>query len=135
MINFENNLIGPMKIEVPNGEVVDKLTILEIKLEMIKDEQKLVNIRKEYALLKKAASEIMEKEDSLYRQLLEVNKSLWIVEDRIRILEKKKDFGEEFIELARSVYKHNDERAEIKMQINKKTHSNLIEEKSYEDYS
>lgn len=124
-----------MKIEVPNGEVVDKLTILEIKLEMIKDEQKLVNIRKEYALLKKAASEIMEKEDSLYRQLLKVNKSLWLIEDRIRMLEKKKDFGEEFIELARSVYKHNDERAEIKMQINKKTHSTLIEEKSYEDYS
>jgi len=124
-----------MKIEVPNGEVVDKLTILEIKLEMIKDEQKLVNIRKEYALLKKAASEIMEKEDSLYRQLLKVNKSLWIVEDRIRMLEKKKDFGKKFIELARSVYKHNDQRAEIKMQINKKTHSTLIEEKSYEDYS
>jgi hypothetical protein len=124
-----------MKIEVPNGEVVDKLTILEIKLEMIKDEQKLVNIRKEYAVLNKAASKIMKQEDSLYRQLLKVNKSLWIVEDRIRILEKKKDFGEEFIELARSVYKHNDERAKIKMQINKETHSNLIEEKSYEDYS
>jgi hypothetical protein len=124
-----------MKIEVSNGEVVDKLTILKIKLDRVKDDQKLANIRKEYTLLDKAVSKIIDKEDPLYRQLLEVNKILWMVEDRIRILEKEKNFGEEFIELARSVYKQNDERAKIKLQINKKTHSNLTEEKSYEDYS
>ncbi|MBR9997655.1 MAG: hypothetical protein KFF73_01730 [Cyclobacteriaceae bacterium] len=123
-----------MKIEVSNGEVVDKLTILEIKLDRIKDEEKLNNIRKEYVILSKAVSKIINKEDPLYQQLLKINQFLWDVEDRIRKLEKQKDFGEKFIELARSVYIHNDERAKTKMVINKKTNSNLIEEKSYEDY-
>jgi len=123
-----------MKIEVSNGEVVDKLTILEIKLSRIKEKNKLANIRKEHAILDKVVTKIIQKEDPLYQKLLKTNQLLWEVEDMIRKLEKKKEFGEEFIQLARSVYVHNDERAKIKMAINKKTNSKLIEEKSYEDY-
>ncbi len=123
-----------MKIEVSNGEVVDKLTILEIKLARIKEKKKLANIRKERTVLDKAVTKIIEKEDPLYQKLLKVNLLLWDVEDRIRVLEKNKDFGEEFIRLARSVYIHNDERAKIKMAVNKKTNSKFIEEKSYQDY-
>lgn len=123
-----------MKIEVSNGEAVDKLTILEIKLVRIKDEQKLINIRKEYAMLNEVVSKIIDKKDELYTSLLKINQLLWDVEDRIRKLEKQKDFGAEFISLARSVYIQNDERAGIKRKINEKTNSGLVEEKSYEDY-
>lgn len=124
-----------MKIEVSNGEIVDKLTIIEIKLENIKSEQKLANLRTEYEVLDKAVALIIAKNDPLYIELLEINKSLWVIEDRIRELEKSKDFGPEFIEVARSVYFTNDRRSEVKRKINEKTNSTLIEEKSYEDYN
>jgi septal ring factor EnvC (AmiA/AmiB activator) len=123
-----------MKIEVSNGELVDKLSILEIKLNKIQDSEKLKNIRKEYSLLEKAAGLIIKRDDPLYRQLLDINQKLWDIEDRIRELEKKKDFGSEFIETARMVYFNNDIRAKIKQEINLKTNSDLFEEKSYEDY-
>jgi hypothetical protein len=123
-----------MKIEVSNGEAVDKLTILEIKLARIRDEQKLINIRREYAMLNDTVSRIIDKSDELYSQLLKINQLLWDIEDRIRKLEKEKNFGTEFISLARSVYIQNDERARIKRKINDKTNSGLVEEKSYEDY-
>ena len=123
-----------MKIEVSNGELVDKLSILEIKLNKIQDSEKLKNIRKEYSLLEKAASLIIKRDDPLYRQLLEINQKLWDIEDRIRELEKNKDFGTDFIETARMVYVNNDLRAKIKQEINHKTNSDLFEEKSYEDY-
>jgi len=123
-----------MKIEISNGELVDKLSILEIKLNKIQDSEKLKNIRKEYLLLEKAASLIIKRDDPLYRQLLDINQKLWEIEDRIRELEKNKDFGSEFIETARMVYFNNDIRAKIKQQINLKTNSDLFEEKSYEDY-
>ncbi|MBN1107340.1 MAG: hypothetical protein JXR66_11665 [Bacteroidales bacterium] len=123
-----------MKVEVSNGEIIDKLTILEIKLERIADEAKLRNLKKEYDELQNTASGILPKEDPLYRALYEVNKELWDIEDRIRDLERRKDFGEEFIQTARSVYFRNDRRSEIKRQINIKTSSGLIEEKSYEAY-
>jgi hypothetical protein len=123
-----------MKIEVSNGELVDKLSILEIKLNRIQDSEKLKNIRKEYSLLERAASLIINRDDPLYRQLLDINQKLWEIEDRIRELEKKKDFGTEFIETARMVYFNNDIRAKIKQEINLKTNSDLFEEKSYEDY-
>ena len=77
---------------------------------------------------------IIAKNDPLYIELLEINKKLWVIEDRIRELEKNKDFGHEFIEVARSVYFTNDLRSEVKRKINEKTNSTLIEEKSYEDY-
>lgn len=123
-----------MKIEVSNGEIIDKLTIIKIKLERIKDEGKLSNLKKEYRELKEASDNILSESDPLYKALYEINLTLWDIEDKIRDLERRKDFGEEFIETARLVYISNDKRSEIKRQINIKTSSDLIEEKSYEDY-
>ena len=123
-----------MKIEVSNGEIIDKLTILQIKLERIKVEQKLMNIRKEYDELQKQAASVMRHDNPLYKALYEVNCELWDIEDHIRDLERRKDFGSDFIETARSVYFKNDIRAEIKKEINVITSSGLTEEKSYEKY-
>jgi len=123
-----------MKIEVSNGEIIDKLTILEIKLEKINDAVKRENIEKEYRLLSKAAERILNKDHPLYRRLYEVNLRLWNIEDTIRELERKKDFGEVFIETSRSVYHQNDLRAALKQQINELTGSGLMEEKSYKPY-
>ncbi len=123
-----------MKIEVSNGEIVDKLTILRIKLERIKDEKKLRNLKKEKDELSMTAASIMKTSDPLYKALYEINCELWDIEDHIRELERKKDFGEDFIATARSVYLKNDKRAEIKRQININTSSGLIEEKSYQKY-
>jgi hypothetical protein len=124
-----------MKIEVSNGEIVDKLTIIEIKLEHIKDEKKLVNLKTEYEVLDAAVKNIIDKKHEHYKELLKINQQLWDIEDRIRELEKAKDFGAEFIEVARAVYFTNDRRSEVKRKINELTGSNLIEEKSYEDYA
>jgi hypothetical protein len=123
-----------MKIEVSNGEIIDKLTILQIKLERIKDEAKLSNIKKEFDELSAVSSLIISKDDELYRSLYEVNCELWDIEDHIRDLERKKDFGSDFIGTARAVYFKNDKRSEIKRKINIKTASGFIEEKSYEKY-
>ena len=123
-----------MKIEVSNGEIIDKLTIIQIKLERIKDKVKLINLKKEYDELISISSSIISSADSLYKALYEVNCELWDIEDRIRDLERGKDFGEEFISTARAVYFRNDKRSEIKREINIKTSSGLIEEKSYEKY-
>lgn len=123
-----------MKIEVSNGEIIDKLTIIQIKLERISDEAKLKNLNKEFIELSKVTSSIMSTADPLYKALYDVNAELWDIEDHIRDLERKKDFGKEFIETARSVYFRNDRRAELKREINIKTGSGLIEEKSYEKY-
>jgi len=123
-----------MKIEVSNGEIADKLTIIEIKLERISDEAKLVNLRKEYEVLDEAVSQIIDKKDALYKELYDINCQLWDIEDRIRDLERNKDFGQDFIETARAVYFTNDKRSDVKRRINEKTGSNLVEEKSYEDY-
>jgi hypothetical protein len=123
-----------MKIEVSNGEIIDKLTIIQIKLERIKDKGKLSNLQKEYNELIKASSSILNTSDTLYKSLYDVNCELWDIEDRIRDLERKKDFGAEFISVARSVYIRNDRRSELKREINIKTSSGLIEEKSYEKY-
>lgn len=129
-----------MKIEVSTGEIFDKVTILEIKLMRINfnNETKLKNIKNEYQKLK-FIYDITEyhTNDELHElvtQLFNVNLKLWNIEDSIRLLEKNKDFGPLFIELARAVYITNDKRAELKRQINKLTNSELIEEKSYEQY-
>ncbi len=132
--NLSDNNIKFMKIEVSNGEIIDKLTILMIKLERIKDVKKLVNIRKEYEVLKEAAGSIISLDDPLVKELYNVNSELWDIEDHIRELERRKDFGDDFINTARSVYYKNDRRAELKREINIKTSSGLIEEKSYEKY-
>ena len=123
-----------MKIEVSNGEIIDKLTILQIKLERIKDKAKQANLRKEYEELIKDAASVLSTEDTLYRSLYDVNCELWDIEDHIRDLERKKDFGEDFIATARAVYIKNDRRSELKREINIKTSSGLMEEKSHEKY-
>jgi hypothetical protein len=124
-----------MKIDVSIGELVDKVTILSIKLEKIKNEEKLKNIRKEYELLKTAMNSIGVDIDSPeFKRLKSVNLKLWEIEDKIRIKEAKKAFDDEFIQLARSVYYNNDERAAIKREINLEFGSDLIEEKEYVNY-
>lgn len=123
-----------MKIEVSNGEIIDKLTIIQIKIERIRDSEKLKNLQKEYEILKTASSAIMSQEDPLYLELYKVNCDLWDIEDKIRDLEKRKEFGSDFIQTTRSVYFNNDKRSEIKRAINLKTSSDLVEEKSYEKY-
>lgn len=123
-----------MKIEVSNGEIVDKLTIIEIKLDKIKDEEKLANLKKEQVILNKAVKTIMSKDSSLYIQLISINHLLWDVEDELRELESLKRFDQYFSDTARKVYKLNDKRSEIKRKINETTGSNLIEEKSYKKY-
>lgn len=123
-----------MKIEVSNGEIMDKLSIIQIKLERINDESKLLNLRNEYEVLRKAADSILSTDDPLYISLYDVNCELWDIEDHIRDLERGKDFGADFVQTARLVYFKNDRRSEIKREINIKTSSGLIEEKSYEKY-
>jgi hypothetical protein len=127
-----------MLIEISNGELLDKLTILEIKLAEIKDKAKLVNIRKEYDTLNPLAKELFDNNDGQlqnhYLELASINSQLWDIEDRIRECEKAKRFDKEFIELARSVYITNDKRSEVKKIINVTTGSNLVEEKSYKEY-
>lgn len=123
-----------MKIEVSNGEIIDKLTIIQIKLERISDKAKLENLQKEYKILAEASSAIISQDDPLYIALYQVNCDLWEIEDRIRDLERNKNFGSEFISTAREVYIKNDSRSELKREINIRTSSGLIEEKSYEKY-
>lgn len=123
-----------MKIEVSTGEIIDKMTIIQIKLERIKDEAKLMNLRREYEELKSITASIVCKEDPLYKELYKVNCDLWDIEEHIRDLERRKDFGEDFIKTARSIYFKNDLRADLKRKINLRSGSNLIEEKSYEKY-
>lgn len=124
-----------MKIEISVGELVDKVSILEIKLEKITNKEKLSNVKKEFNLLNEAMNSLgIDASDSNYRDLKNVNLALWDIEDKIRIKEKNKNFDEEFVQLARSVYFENDKRAEIKKRINLETGSDLVEEKEYTDY-
>jgi hypothetical protein len=126
-----------IQVPVSYGELIDKLTILEIKSRHIKDEAKLANVRNEYELLdatwQNHAASKTDIADERTR-LLSVNETLWGIEDHIRVKEKAQAFDAEFIELARSVYFRNDERAAVKREINLKLGSELVEEKSYQDY-
>ena len=120
--------------EISAGELLDKITILEIKLDNIKDKEKLVEINKEYNSLektKKSNIKITENLQELINQLREINLKLWNIEEKKRICEKNEDFGKNFIQLARSVYINNDKRAKIKFDINKLLGSNIKEVKSY----
>jgi len=124
-----------MKIDISTGELVDKVTILAIKLEKFKDEAKKANVQKEYDILTVPMNSAGIKVDSKeFLALKEVNLKLWHIEDDIRIKEQKKEFDKDFIELARSVYFINDDRAKIKKDINLKYKSDLVEEKEYVDY-
>ena len=124
-----------MKIDISIGELVDKVTILSIKLEKFNDKVKKANVNKEYDILTIPMNELgININSSEFKDLREINLKLWHIEDDIRIEESKSDFGEKFIELARSVYFINDDRAAVKKEINLKYKSDLIEEKEYVDY-
>ena len=124
-------------VEVSVGELMDKISILEIKSEKIKDPEKLNYIKDEYKILKdqlntniKDYSEI----ESLYNSLKEINSKLWVIEDDKRLCEKNSEFGEKFIKLSRDVHFLNDERAKLKLEINNKTGSKIKEIKEYTKY-
>ena len=124
-----------MKIEISIGELVDKVTILSIKLQKVNDKQKLVNIRKEYDILRTSMETAgITTDSSDFESLQAVNLILWDIEDQIRIKESKREFDDEFIQLARSVYIQNDRRFELKRKINLSYDSELMEEKQYVDY-
>ena len=131
--------IKPKKIltEISAGELFDKISILEIKLEKIEDKESQKEISKEYTSLKatqKLNINITEKLQNLFNELKDVNLNLWKIEDQIRTSERSKDFGKSFISLARNVYFNNDKRSKIKFEINKVLGSNIKEIKKYESY-
>tara|TARA_B100001250_G_C19743892_1_gene764323 strand:+ start:866 stop:1258 length:393 start_codon:yes stop_codon:yes gene_type:complete len=129
-----------MNIDIPvsYGELLDKLSILEIKKNKISNNSKLNNINFEFNKLNELAKKLkdinQEKFENFYSQLLETNTELWEIEDNIRIFEKEKNFGEEFIQLARDVYYTNDKRFNIKSEINSFFGSDVVEEKEYIEY-
>ncbi len=120
-------------VPVSFGELCDKYTILEIKSEKIKDENKLLVIQREISYLKPFIDEIAI-DDNIINELKEINEKLWIIEDKIREKENKKEFDDEFIEIARMVYKTNDERNKIKITIDKILNSEISDIKSYANY-
>jgi hypothetical protein len=128
-----------MKIEVSNGELLDKLSILELKMVNITDTNKLVNIKKEFDELLPLAEELFESNGSElqnhYLELASINGKLWDIEDDIRECEKNQEFRNKFVELARAVYITNDKRCKVKKEINILTKSGFVEEKSYKDYN
>lgn len=129
--------MSELSVPISYGELIDKITILEIKAEQIRDTAKLANVRAELDLLNAtwSAHPASRTDISAERaQLGAVNKALWDIEDRIRLKERAQAFDAEFIELARAVYFRNDERAAVKKAINLKLGSTLVEEKSYQDY-
>ena len=129
----------PKKIltEISPGELLDKISILEIKLEKVKDKNSKKEIKKEYKILKGiqiCSTKMTGKIKDLFQSVKNVNIELWDIEDRLRIHEKNKDFSKNFIELARGVYFKNDERAKIKSEINEILKSNIREIKQYLNY-
>jgi hypothetical protein len=127
-----------VQIEVSWGELLDKISILEIKSERITDTDALANVRHELALLTSARDQSIPPDvdiSAAFSELTEINKALWDIEDDIRDCERRGDFGSHFVELARAVYGTNDKRSAVKRLINKSLGSALIEEKSYTTYS
>ena len=125
-------------VSVSPGEVLDKITILEIKSERMTDPEKIANVRTELALLQETWTRAVQADEvvsELHTQLKEINEALWEIEDDIRDKERAKEFDQRFIELARSVYFTNDRRSEVKKKLNLHLGSQIIEEKSYQDYS
>ena len=132
-MNSDNKIFA----EISVGELLDKISILEIKQNNLKDEEKLKIVTKELLSLKETLNKDVEftgEIQSLYNDLKNINSKLWDIEDGKRDCERRKEFGEEFIQLARSVYIENDNRAKIKNNINKLSGSNISEVKSYEKY-
>ena len=127
-----------IKVPVSPGEVLDKITILEIKSERMSDPEKVANVRVELALLQETWKKFIRDDEvirGLHAQLKEVNEALWEIEDDIRDKERAKEFDERFIELARAVYVTNDRRSKVKKELNLHLGSEIVEEKSYQDYS
>ena len=125
-------------VPVSPGEVLDKITILEIKSERMSDPEKVANVRVELAVLQETWSGAVSGDDvirDLHAQLKEINEALWEIEDDIRDKERVKEFDDRFIELARSVYFTNDRRSTVKKELNLHLGSEIVEEKSYQDYS
>ena len=132
-----NNKLKRIQSEISSGELLDKISILEIKLKKIKDKENLKEINKEYDILKQSQNlniKLTDELKNLFNELKKINLNLWDIEDKLRICEKNKDFGEKFIELARGVYFNNDNRAKIKSEINKLLGSNIKEIKQYSNY-
>jgi len=127
-----------MRVPVSPGEILDKITILEIKSERISDPVKVANVRSELSLLQQTWDNNIKDSEAirnLHDQLKEINEALWDIEDDIRDKERAREFDERFIELARAVYVTNDRRSQIKKELNLHLGSEIIEEKSYQDYS
>lgn len=124
-------------IPISPGELLDKITILEIKSARISASDKLANINRELGMLNQVWNDAVDEDDALQQMRAEIksiNEALWDIEDDIRDEEREKRFGERFIELARSVYVTNDQRADVKKRINLHLKSDIVEEKSYQDY-
>jgi len=124
-------------IPISPGELLDKITILQIKSERISDATKVANVRTELGMLEQVWSETVEDDEQirvLSGELKSINEALWEIEDDIRDEERNKRFGDRFIELARAVYVTNDERANAKKKVNLHLNSSIVEEKSYQDY-
>lgn len=129
--------VQPVQVEIAPGELIDKITILQIKSERIREPAKLDNVRRELNVLirvREAAIPASPELSEWTEQLKAVNVALWEIEDGIRDCEREQDFGPRFIDLARSVYRHNDRRSELKRHINQLLDSRIVEEKSYRPY-
>ena len=129
--------LDSIKIDVSPGELIDKITILQIKADKIQDISKLENVNKELELLTNSLHEgvkITNELKLIMDELQQVNETLWVIEDKIRLHEASRKFDTDFIELARAVYKENDKRANLKRKINNTLGSGLVEEKSYSAY-
>jgi hypothetical protein len=130
--------IQSISVPISPGELLDKIAILEIKCEQIRDAAKLANVQTELALLTAARDQAIAPSaelDALASQLKQINQALWQIEDGKRDCERRKEFGKQFIELARSVYFKNDERAAVKRRINELLGSKIVEEKAYQPYT
>jgi predicted nuclease with TOPRIM domain len=133
MVNKSKKILS----EISPGELLDKISILEIKLEKVRDQEGQKEIKKEYSILKEVQNsniKITDELKKLFDELKSVNSALWDIEDKIRICEKNKDYGEVFIKLARGVYLSNDKRSKIKSEINTILGSNIKEVKEYVNY-
>jgi len=129
--------MNEIQIPISPGELLDKITILQIKWERITDATKVANVRTELGMLERVWSDTVEDDEqirALSGELKSINEALWEIEDDIRGEERNKRFGERFIELARAVYVTNDERANAKKKVNLHLNSSIVEEKSYQDY-
>jgi len=129
--------MNDIQVPISPGELLDKITILQIKSERIEDSAKLANVNRELEMLTRVWEQSVAADDeieALTARLKSINEALWEIEDDIRDEERNKRFGERFIELARAVYVTNDERADAKKQVNLHLNSSIVEEKSYQDY-